>query len=338
MEYVFLLSPHANIRYYESLQLLARKELACMLHRSMPHTPVELREIGGRHWLSLTAEQPLSQPVLDAIARHSSLYFSAIDEGGLLSPLSMEAPMYLPGDAPEILKYKGKTNASFTNLMINCALSASDFSFGQERLAVLDPMCGKGTTLFCALQRGYDATGIEITGSSLRETREFFTRYLKFHRIKHQVANQSLTLDKGKSAPCTQYTFAMSPEAYKQGNTQTLRLIEGDAANGDKMCKKGTFHLLVADLPYGVQHAPKEGGRVDSFSTMLGRMLPKWRVLLKDGGALALSYNEYTLKKETLAALLSKAGYTLMDAPPYDDFSHWVEQAVQRNLIIARNR
>jgi len=41
--------------------------------------------------------------------------------------------------------------------------------------------------------------------------------------------------------------------------------------------------------------------------------------------------------QDTLLTLLQNAGFTPLTEPPYDDFSHFVEQAVHRDFIVARN-
>jgi tRNA G10 N-methylase Trm11 len=101
------------------------------------------------------------------------------------------------------------------------------------------------------------------------------------------------------------------------------------------MQKTQSVHLIIADLPYGVQHAPRQGQRIESFQPMLEKALPGWYDILMPGGAIALSFNTYTLKKADLAVHMKKAGFSICDSPPYDDFDHWVEQAVQRDLIVA---
>ena len=58
---------------------------------------------------------------------------------------------------------------------------------------------------------------------------------------------------------------------------------------------------------------------------------------LKPGGAAAISFNTLTLRKDTLLTLLQNAGFTPLTEPPYNDFSHFVEQAVHRDFIVARN-
>ena len=68
-----------------------------------------------------------------------------------------------------------------------------------------------------------------------------------------------------------------------------------------------------------------------------GRSNPAARRALKPGGAAAISFNTLTLRKDTLLTLLQNAGFTPLTEPPYDDFSHFVEQAVHRDFIVARN-
>ena len=93
----------------------------------------------------------------------------------------------------------------------------------------------------------------------------------------------------------------------------------------------------MADLPYGVQHAPQDGKKTDGFQRMLARTLPAWRQALRKGGAAAVSFNTLTLPRETLASLMTAAGFRVLEAPEYASNLHFVEQAVRRDLIVALN-
>ncbi len=335
MEYAFLLWPHANTRYFDSLRKLAHQELKCMLGAANIPAETAWQELGGAPWLVVSCP-PLSASALRLISGHSSFYMAATIENGLLRPLSMKEKDYLPSDLAEVLKYKGKTNAAFTRLMINCALCASAFSLSGEPLHIIDPLCGKATSLFCALQRGYHATGVDIDSRDLQEAGDYFGRYLQMHRIKHLKNRGSMTVPGAKSAVFTSWEFADSPAHYTAGDTRTLKMIHGDTTFTSALMKANTAHLLIADLPYGVQHAPQAGQRAGSFFSMLKDALPGWRKVLQPGGAIALSFNTYTLKKADLKSMIADTGFTVLTAPPYDDFDHWVEQAVQRDLVIAR--
>ena len=69
-------------------------------------------------------------------------------------------------DLITIPKYAGKTNEQFTKLLLNVTLlcSASADRMLDRRLRVLDPLCGRGTTLNQALTYGYDVAGIDLDG------------------------------------------------------------------------------------------------------------------------------------------------------------------------------
>lgn len=334
MEYAFLLWPHANTRYVASLRKLAYQELHCMLAACGIPAEISWKDMGGAPWLHVSCAS-LPSSALRLISGHSSIYMGATLENGLLRPLDYKVPAYLPPDMAEVLKYKGKTNASFTGLMLNFALCASAFVKTQEPLFIMDPMCGKATSLFCALKLNHNAIGIEMDGKDVQEAGTFISRYLQLNRVKHKVSQGSLTLPGGKSAPFTAWQLADTNEHYQAGDTRTLKLIQGDTLHCPAMQKKQSIHLMIADLPYGVQHAPQQDRRVDGFISLLAKALPGWHQVLMPGGAVALSFNTYTLKKTDLKNELKKAGFAVLSEAPYDDFEHWVEQAVQRDLVVA---
>ena len=334
MDYAFLLWPHANTRYVASLRKLAFAELNCMLHACNVSAQITWRDLGGAPWLCVSTDS-LSPAALQLISGHSSIYMGAVLENGLLRPLDYMLPDYLPQDMAEILKYKGKTNAAFTGLMLNCALCASEFIHVNEPLTIMDPMCGKATSLFCAISRGYHAIGVEMDGKDVQEVLGFVSRYLQLHRIKHKATNGSLTLPGGKSAPYTAWQLSDTAEHYQAGDIRTLKLIHGDTLFCSAMQKANTVHLMIADLPYGVQHAPRENQRTGDFLPLLRKALPGWHKIMKAGGAIALSFNTHTIKKSDLYNELHNAGFIVRNESPFDDFDHWVEQAVQRDIAIA---
>jgi hypothetical protein len=58
--------------------------------------------------------------------------------------------------------------------------------------------------------------------------------------------------------------------------------------------------------------------------------------LLRDGGAIGISWNTYVLPREELVALLEGNGLAVRDSLAYQGFEHRVDQAIQRDLIVAR--
>lgn len=337
MRYALLLKPHANVRYRQSLQKLALIELqSALLAWGMEDACPTLETASGEPFLIFESER-MTKEAWRAISRHSAICLAAERlENGLLRPLERNVETALPDDLPHVLKYKGKTNADFTYLLLHCAKAASDFAREEGPLRVLDPMCGKATTLFCALCEGYDATGIETDAKSLQEACAYYERFLKLHHVKHRKEESSRTLSGGGNARCTSFEAAREPQAFKEGRRLRLEMLNGDAARASEMVKADSFHLIVSDLPYGVQHAPREGGGMSSLIRLLERTAPDCARVLKPGGAIALSFNQNTLRRADVARILTSAGLEVLGEPPYDDFSHWVEQAVERDVVIAR--
>lgn len=334
MVFLFQITPHANIRYREAQVKLGQAELACLLLGLGITAEVAPCTMGGVSFLQFEADA-LNEAQLSALSRHSAALLICEQQGELLRPIDKISHDYLTEDLAEVLKYKGKTSAVFTRMMINCALTASDFFCTDEVLTVLDPMCGRGTTCFVALQQGMNAVGVDIDNRDLKECADYFERFLQYHRMKHKLDQSSRTVRR-HPVPAAVYTIADTKEHFREGDTRTLSLFLGDTGLTGELCRKTPAHLLVADLPYGVQHAPQDGKRTPSFLQMMKRALPQWRDALRKGGAMALSFNTLTLKKADLVKLLSEAGFTPLTEKPYDDFQHFVEQAVTRDFVVAR--
>ena len=333
MRYVMLLKPHANIRYRQSLRTLALTELACGLRAwGIPGEP-GLTELGGEPFLTFETKE-LPDGAWRFLSRHSGCCFAAEQREGALFPLA-RAESYFPEELPQVLKYKGKTNADFTAMLLRCAEAASAFARTEEPLTVLDPLCGKATTLFCALAEGHNAVGVELEGKALNEADAYLERFLKFNGFKHQRRESGLTVPGGPGAKCVGYAVSNDKERYKQGDQRTLRLINGDAAQLKYLVKDDSCHLAAADMPYGVQHAPRAGGGMSTLERLTATVARGCAGALKKGGALALSFNAYTLKRERVIRAMETAGLTPLTQPPYDGFSHWVEQAVERDAVIA---
>ncbi len=334
MQFALLVKSHANARYAQSLQKLAALECECLLYALNVKANVAFESLAGAPFLTLETDS-LDDDSWVYLSRHSAVALAAVREGEWLRPFPLNKRPYVQPDLSQVLKYKGKTNADFTAMMLHCARSASAFALSPEPLIVLDPVCGRGTSLFCALEEGDNAVGVDLDDKAIREADTYLEHYLQYHRYKHSREERSLTLHGGGALRERGYTLSGDAESYKRGDTLSLRLICGNAACADEIAGKEGCHLIVGDLPYGVQHAPKENGGISSLSALLQGMLPACRKTLKPGGAIALSFNTYTLHRKTLEQEMSNAGLTPLTEPPFNDFSHWVEQAVNRDMVIA---
>ena len=216
MRYAMLLKPHPNVRYRQSLQKLALIELECILDAwNVACERPRVEYLANEPCIVFDAQE-LEAAAWEAVSGHSAICLAArLREDGTLQPLRRNPPGWMPEDLPHVLKYKGKTNADFTYLMLHCARSASAFAREPGSLSVLDPMCGKGTTLMCALCENYNAIGVDMDAKALREAEDYLARSLKLHRVKHRRTSGALTLPWGGSARWSEY--ALAPDA------QTMR-------------------------------------------------------------------------------------------------------------------
>lgn len=331
MIYAFLLYPHANIRYRQSLLQLAVQELSMTLSALGREAEVVPQKMGGAMFLTFEAAK-LTERDMHMLSQLASVYMLFEMEDGKLTTLERTHPNYVGEDLPALLKYKGKTNEMFTDTMLTMALAASAFMpVHDSQLVVCDPMAGRGTTLMLALRRGYHGVGIEIGKADVKEAADYMTRYLEFHRIKYKRTDSALTVRGQVGGRENKFVFSDSAEHFKDGDTRTLRLICGDTREAEALLKPNSVHLMVTDAPYGVQKGT--AGRQDSIGGTIAAALPGWFDVLKSGGVLAMSFNTHVTRREGLVRLFEKAGFEIVQTA---NLEHWVEQAISRDVILAR--
>lgn len=331
MTYAFLLYPHANIRYRQSLLQLAVQELSMTLSALGREAEVVPQKMGGAMFLTFEAAK-LTERDMRMLSQLASVYMLFEMEDGKLTTLERTHPNYVGEDLPALLKYKGKTNEMFTDTMLTMALAASAFMpVHDSQLVVCDPMAGRGTTLMLALRRGYHGVGIEIGKADVKEAADYMTRYLEFHRIKYKRTDNALTVRGQVGGRENKFVFSDSAEHFKDGDTRTLRLICGDTREAEALLKPNSVHLMVTDAPYGVQKGT--AGRQDSIGGTIAAALPGWFDVLKSGGVLAMSFNTHVTRREGLVRLFEKAGFEIVQTA---NLEHWVEQAISRDVILAR--
>ena len=332
MKVTGLVVPHPNVRYRQSLMTLTRVEVQMALDALGRETRVTEKTLGGKPAVSFEVDR-LTRRDWRMLSQVAGVYLYFEEKGEGLQPVEDLHPAYIGEDLPALLKYKGKTNEVFTDALITMALSQSSFaSIHDGQLTVLDPLCGKGTTLYLALRRGYHGIGIELSRSDVREASEYLTRYLEFHRIKHKKQDFSLTAGGRAAGKETRWILSDSAEHYRDGDTRTLRMIQGDTRDCGKMLRSASAHLLVTDLPYGVQKGTS--GRDAGILQTVEQALPGWTNVLMEGGGLAISFNTHVTRRQALEQLLVRHGYRI--ATPPESCEHWVEQAITRDVVLAR--
>jgi tRNA G10 N-methylase Trm11 len=125
---------------------------------------------------------------------------------------------------------------------------------------------------------------------------------------------------------------------YKSGRTQRLDLVNADTARAAEFFKPETFDLVVADAPYGVQHGGRTAakGLARSPVDLLTAAAPAWASLLRSGGACGIAWNTLVARREQAAGILADAGLDPVECGPYLGFRHRVDQAIVRDILVAR--
>ncbi|WP_067461698.1 TRM11 family SAM-dependent methyltransferase [Actinomadura macra] len=347
--YGLLVSPSHNRVYAQAAADLVKAELSVFSERALGGRVEDIAEtsIGGVPYVTFTADG-LSETDVRLLSNLSSLYaLFEIEDGGLLRPVPL-APLDVFGsDLLTIQKYSGKTNEYFTKLLLNVTALASDAPLDliDGRPRVLDPMCGRGTTLNQAMMYGLDAAGIDIDRKDFDAYAAFIKTWLKNNRVKHQAQVANVRREKSVLGRRLHITLGASKERYKSGETMEITVVNADSLGAGQFFRPGSFDLIVTDAPYGVQHGsrpkgaqPGRNGRPElsrSPVELLSAAVPEWAGLLRTGGAIGISWNTFVGRRDELADILASSGLGVRDSDAYQGFRHRVDQAISRDLIVA---
>jgi hypothetical protein len=330
MNLALRIRPQQSTQYGQLTLRLAEPEL-----RASPAAAqleeIRAGELGGQPYLFATLRDGATLdaivPTLSRLGAVSELFehFERAGEleGPLLRPVARSFRPHVPVEMAEVRRYKGKTSDVFSHVLLNLALFAGAFAERRERLRVLDPVCGGGTTLFLALAHGHDALGIEHVRSDAEGTATFARGYFKEERISFTEVRER-TVAGGQ-----RWRF----EAGTRTDRRLLAVVAGDArqAAGHLHGIPGgaRVHAIAGDLPYGIQHA----GEV---TALLGDALPGWAELLHPGGAVALAWNAGRIPRARVVELVAAAGLHVRDDGPYADLAHQVDRVIkQRDVVVA---
>ena len=305
-------SPAARSAYFKNYLDVARAEL----HQVLGDLEVSERRTGSLEFLELDAVDVDLERALQLSFVQGAWSVS----GDAFRPLPNMAHFTLHDDFVFGSKYRGKTSEYLTQLLINVGLSV----LGDDRrdsAKLLDPMCGRGTTLLWALRYGLNARGIEQDKAAPGDLRAHLKKWCKLHRVKHQLKEGSL----GKPRRDGSGRFVEFSTA-----ANTLKLVTGDTRQADELLGGERFDLLVSDLPYGVQHASTPGTR--NPLQVVEESLPGWLLCMKGGAALVLSFNAYQPKRDQLVTACRKAG---LEPAPFKA-AHRMSESILRDVVAFR--
>ena len=321
---LMLIAPSLNRVYAGEAPRLAAAELAVTAG-----VEVEPVVIAGVDYLRIEAEA--DQRLLDAVAVQSAKLGLYEDVSGLLRPIELAKVDLLDEDLVTIPKYPGKTNEQLTRLLLNVTLSQVALPPGPR--AILDPLCGRATTLLQAWRLGHDAAGIEADEKAVEAFAAYLKTYLRRKRLKH-TADMTPVRREGKSLG-----KRFDAEVSIDGRSLSLGIFTGDTRQSGRLWGKRRFDAIVTDAPYGIVHGSvsdvRGGGRNRSASSLLADAIPVWAGQLRTGGALGMSWNTLGTPREQVAELLGAAGLTVRDDGPWRHFAHRVDSSVHRDVIVA---
>lgn len=334
ISYALLLHPGHNRVYFDALEPLCLEEIFHVT-QTLDNAPKEIafQIMGGVRYLTFSCDAPANADMLLRLARCSFFYALFEKQETALIPIEVPVARIYPESLNTMLKYSGKTNELFTRMMVGLAL-CHQTSQRQGRPALLDPMCGKGTTLLEGLLQDADVTGIELAASPVREVQTFLIKYLETGKYKHKAQKEKVSNTGGKKiADGACITLAPTKEQYAQ-NPQRFRILCADTRITSTLIKKKSMDAIVCDLPYGVQHGSKQENTLRREpDDLLKAALPSWKQVMKKGGCVVLAFNTFTLKKEALESLGASLGYEVIPSP---NFQHRVDQSILRDLVILR--
>jgi len=338
--YALLPRASANRVYARTALQLVQAELRFVGERLFDGLVADVTEarLGGVDYLVVDCGARSLDPfALAVVSNVSSLHALFEVRGDALVPVEVTPRALVDDDITTIQRYAGKTNEQFTHLLVNVTLAAAAGAFArlldEAPVRLLDPLCGRGTSLNQAVVYGIDAYGVEIDKPAFEAYTQFIVTWLKDKGLKHHV--ERAHLKRGREAPARRISITYG----RKGSDvrHVLDVVQDDTVNAADHVKRRSVDVVVADLPYGVQHANRAGpGRASRSPDELLRVaLPVWAELLRPGGAIGLSWNLRTLDRERLHELVVAAG--LDPVAPVDDqsFVHRVDRSITRDVLVA---
>lgn len=328
--YALLVRPSANRVFGGDAAALLASELRVVDRLALGGRLQEVARtsLAGVEYLTFATSEALDATTVTVLASLSSthaLYERVGDD--LLRPAPAAPVDRYDDDLVTTQRYAGKTNETFTRLLVNVALAASGRPPGAP-VRVLDPLCGRGTTLHHALLLGGDALGIELDAKDTQAYATFLKTWLQEKRIKHQL-----------DATAGRRRFRVTIGRKGDEGRQLVDVATADTTDAVALFGRNAVDVIAADLPYGIQHGARSG-ETSTLSRrpgdLLREALPKWRAVLRPGGGMALSWNTRVLPRDALLALVADGGFEMPDVGDGVDFVHRVDRTITRDVVIAR--
>lgn len=322
------IAPQRSTQYAALAAELAPHELQ-LSSLGSKMTSIEPVELGGQAYLrfELQSEPGAVEAEELAMLAMTSGYFVYFEKlgrtkGPLLRPIESSFKPALPPSLMMARRYRGKTNEMFTHFMCNVARFSSDFAARPwSELRLFDPLMGGGTTLFAALMLGADVAGVDTRTKDVESTAAFLKQFMREQRIGCQEKQERLK-QLGR-----RWRFTLG----RRKMQQHCLLAAGDTLDSKQLLGGFQPHLIVADLPYGIQHR-------GALEALVRKAVPVWAGLLPKGGTLIFAWESKRFSRAHLIDLVQTVTpLQVYDQPPYNQLAHRVDRVIkERDLLVAR--
>jgi hypothetical protein len=307
-----LISPLAKGAFFINYIDVAKAELSWVMRIDES----EHLKIGQMDFLIVNVE-PVAMSVLPRLSFVLGL-FEIINEKFV--PLALDPSFSLHQDFVFGSKYKGKTNETLTQLLINIGLASIDYEDSQS-LKLLDPMCGRGTTLLWAMRYGINSKGLEQDPKSVSEFRSSVKKWCKLHQQKHRLTD-------GFIGPVNKQLLGKFYNV--EINDNSMRVVTGDSQDANQYFKSEKFNLIVSDLPYGIQYVTPKKTR--NPLQVIADCAEAWVNCLRKGGVMVLAFNSYMPKRAELTSLFIEQGLIDLNFSA----SHRMSESIVRDVLVMK--
>ena len=303
-----LISPEIKSAYFHDYIDVAKEEIRLVLGQPV----LKHKSIGSMEFFDIELG-PEATPFLSRLSCfHGAFEYTA---SGDLSPLSLEDDLHLHESIVFGSKFKGKTNERLSQMLLNIGMALTP----EPQPKVLDPMCGRATTLLWAMRYGLRAKGIEQDPKALQDVLQICKKWKKVHDEKLSFKQGHV----GKKQKSLEGSFLeiKSPDSH-------IKMVTGDSQNCHSLLAKESFDIIASDLPYGIQHHTSH--KTINPQKSLEACIPLWAELLRPGGAMVLSYNLYQPKREVMVNLIAECGLTQIPLSA----QHRMSESIVRDIVV----
>lgn len=302
-----LINPEVKSAYFSEYIKVALEELRICL----PEVETSHEKIGPLDFIKLEC----SEEELLTLGQLSFFWGAFKSQENALIPLEHEPKYFLSEKFVFGSKFKGKTNELLTKLLINVS---RNLSANPKNPKILDPMCGRATTLMWAMRLGLESKGIEVDPKAPDDITQIAKKW-------NTVESAGLKFSKGfvgKKTKTAEGKFLEISSTHAK-----TKIITGHSTNANKLLNEEKFDCIISDIPYGVGHKSARGSRnpLEEIHTSIDG----WKECLKPGGVITIAFNSYIPTKHDLIQCFKEHGFYPVDM----DMSHRMSESIVRDVV-----